>query len=118
MIEPAVLMVPPELEVRAKVLVGSMAYPSASGSPFQANAGTVNPFKGTLDVVVNPYLTDTNDWFIFASPEIGSLKFFWRQKPEIVTERDFRTQGIMNAITMAFSFGAVDVLGMVGSSVA
>jgi len=118
MIEPATLVVPPELEVQAKVLVGSMAYPSAGGSPFHANAGTTNPFKGTVDVVVNPYLTDPNDWFIFASPDIGSMKFFWRQKPEIVTERDFRTQGIMNAITMAFSFGAVDVVGMVGSIVA
>jgi len=119
MIEPAVLMVPPELEVKAKVLVGSMAYPTVTGnsSPFQANAGTANPFKGTLDVIVNPYLTDTNDWFVFASPSVGSLKFFWREKPNIVTERDFRTQGIMNAITMAFSFGAVDVIGMVGSSV-
>jgi len=115
MIEPAVLVVPPELEVKAKVLVGSMAYPSMSSSPFQANAGTVNPFKGTLEVVVNPYLTDDNDWFVFASPSVGSMKFFWREKPSVVTERDFRTQGIMNAITMAFSFGAVDVVGMVGS---
>jgi phage major head subunit gpT-like protein len=119
MIEPAVLMVPPELEVTAKVLVGSMAYPTtSSSSPVQANAGTFNPFKGTLDVVVNPYLVDTNDWFVFASPSVGSLKFFWREKPTIVTERDFRTQGILNAITMAFSYGAVDVIGMVGSIVA
>jgi phage major head subunit gpT-like protein len=116
MVEPAVLMVPPELEARAKVLVGSMSYPSFSGSAIQANAGTINPFKGNLEVVVNPYLVDTNDWFVFASPSTGSLKFFWRQKPEIVTERDFRTQGIMNAITMAFSFGAVDVIGMTWSS--
>jgi len=118
MIEPAVLVVPPELEVTAKTLVGSMAYPTTgSSSPFQANAGTVNPFKGTVDVIVNPYLTDSNDWYLFASPSVGSLKYFWREKPTIVTERDFRTQGIMNAITMAFSFGAVDVIGLVGSSV-
>jgi len=118
MIEPAVLVVPPELEVTAKTLVGSMAYPTTgASSPFQANAGTVNPFKGTVDVIVNPYLTDSNDWFLFASPSVGSLKYFWREKPTIVTERDFRTQGIMNAITMAFSFGAVDVIGLVGSSV-
>jgi hypothetical protein len=113
-------MVPPELEVTAKVLVNSMAYPTkvnAGQNEFAANAGTFNPFKGTLDVVVNPYLIDTNDWFLFAEPSEGSLKFFWRQKPEIVTERDFRTQGIMNAITMAFSFGAVDIIGMVASIV-
>jgi len=119
-VEPAVLMVPPELEVTAKVLVNSMAYPTkvnAGQNEFAANAGTFNPFKGTLDVVVNPYLIDTNDWFLFAEPSEGSLKFFWRQKPEIVTERDFRTQGIMNAITMAFSFGAVDIIGMVASIV-
>jgi len=117
-IEPKILMVPPELEVKAKVFVGSMAYVEPTTSPpFRSNAGVLNPFKGTLDVVVNPYLTDSNDWYLFAAPSEGSLKFFWRQRPEIVTERDFRTQGIMNAITMAFSYGAVDVIGMVGASV-
>jgi phage major head subunit gpT-like protein len=117
-VEPAVLMVPPELEATAKVLVNSMAYPSGySGSPVAPNSGTVNPFRGKLEVVVNPYLVDSNDWYLFASPSEGSLKFFWREKPNIVTERDFRTQGIMNAITMAFSFGAVDIIGMVGSIV-
>jgi phage major head subunit gpT-like protein len=114
-IEPAVLMVPPELETKAKVLVNSMSYPSSGSSFVTANAGTINPFKGTLEVVVNPYLTDINDWYLFASPSEGSLKFFWREKPTIVTERDFKTQGIMNAITMAFSFGAVDYIGMVCS---
>jgi phage major head subunit gpT-like protein len=118
-LEPKVLMVPPELEVRAKVLVNSMAYPSksGSGSEFAANAGLVNPYQNMLEVVVNPYLIDINDWFLFAAPSEGSLKFFWREKPNIVTERDFRTQGIMNAITMAFSFGAVDIIGMVGAIV-
>jgi phage major head subunit gpT-like protein len=118
-LEPKVLMVPPELEVRAKVLVNSMAYPSkgSTGSEFGPNSGLVNPFQNMLEVVVNPYLIDSNDWFLFASPSEGSLKFFWREKPNIVTERDFRTQGIMNAITMAFSFGAVDIIGMVGAIV-
>lgn len=78
-IVPDVLVVPPDLQWTALELLNSTYYPDvvapASGS--QKLAG--NPLKGKLDLVVSPYLTDTNDWFLLATK--------WVVKPVIFQSR-------------------------------
>ncbi len=59
---PNLLVVPPELEWTAKELLNSSFYPEEGSS--NAKLAT-NVLKGSLDLLVNDYLTDTNDWFVF-----------------------------------------------------
>ncbi|MEM4168038.1 MAG: Mu-like prophage major head subunit gpT family protein [Candidatus Caldarchaeum sp.] len=115
-IEPRYLIVPPELEFTAKELINSSVVVAQGGSGFSTNY--TNVLQGIAEVVVNPYLIDTNDWFLFADKGDHKLMLFWREKPNITTDRDFRTQGISSAINMALSVGYVDWMGLVGSSVA
>jgi phage major head subunit gpT-like protein len=112
-IEPKYLVVPPELEFTALTLVNSTVVPVTSGFA----TDYTNPLKGVAQVIVNPYLTDANDWFLIAEKGDQRLIFFWREKPTIHTETDFRTQGISTAINMALSVGYLDWIGLVGSSV-
>jgi len=114
--EPAILMVPPELEFVALRLMNStvIPYESTSGgyrTPYE------NVFRGMLDVVVNPYLVDPNDWFIQTKPSDHKILLFWREKPTTTTEVDFRSQGVSTAITMALSVGYASWRGVFGSSV-
>lgn len=116
-IEPRYLIVPPELEFTAKELINSSVVVAQSNTSGYSTNYT-NVLQGIAEVVVNPYLIDTNDWFLFADKSDHKLMLFWREKPNITTERDFRTQGISSAINMALSVGYVDWLGLVGSTVA
>ncbi len=113
-LEPAYLIVPPELEFTAKKLINSTVnvYEGSSvRTPYE------NVLRGMLEVIVNPYFTDANDWFIVSRPADHKLLFFWRERPTVVTEKDFRTQGISTAITMALSVGYASWRGVVGASV-
>ena len=114
-IEPKYLIVPPELEFTALTLVNSTVVPATGASGYSTDY--MNPLKGVAQVIVNPYLADANDWFLVADKGDQRLIFFWREKPNITTERDFRTQGVSTAINMALSVGYLDWVGLVGSSV-
>lgn len=113
-VEPKYLIVPPELEHIAKELLNSTIVVNAGGNyvvPF------TNVLQGIANLVVNPYFVDPNNWYLFADKSDHRLMFFWREKPSIETEVDFRTKGILNSITMAFSVGAGDWRGLVGSRI-
>lgn len=123
--EPKILLVPPELEWAAKTLLQSSTHPHIS---INAN-GTITPASGGYDgltnvlrsavdtLIVDPYLTDQNDWFVFAAPKNTKLRFYWREKPNTDMEEDFRTKGMLHSITAAFSCGWVDFSGVLGSQV-
>lgn len=59
---PDVLVVPPDLEWTAMKIINSPADPS-EGTTTSFNA--TNTLKNKLKVVVNDYLTDTNNWYLF-----------------------------------------------------
>lgn len=109
-IEPKYLIVPPELERVAKEIVNSTVVPVN-------NAFYDNVLKGIVEVIVNPYLTDPNDWFLVSDKSAHKLFLFWREKPNINVETDFRTQGVSTSINMALSVGYADWRGIVGASV-
>jgi hypothetical protein len=122
-IQPQLLVVPPELKYVAYTLLHSTYYPNISGSGDTSPSATgsafyENPFKNVIpDVLFVPYLQDTNDWFIFAKPKVHKLRFYWREKPATDMFTDFRTKGVMHSITSAFSVGYTDFYGTLGSSV-
>lgn len=113
-IQPAYLIVPPELEQTALQLINSTVVPY-QGSQFSTDF--INTLRGIAEVLVNPYFTDGTDWFLIADKANHRLRLYWREKPNTSTERDFRTQGVSTAINMALSVGYADWIGLVGSSV-
>jgi len=50
--------------------------------PFSAN-NTVNVLQGMFTPIVDPYVTDTNGWYIMRKPNKSGAIFFWRVKPSI-----------------------------------
>jgi len=121
-IEPRMLIVPPELKYVAYTLLHSSYYPNiAVGSTAPNSTGSAfyeNPFKNVVpDTLCVPYLQDTNDWFLFAAPKVHKLRFYWREKPATDMFTDFRTKGVMHSITGAFSVGFTDFYGVLGSTV-
>lgn len=67
---PDVLVVPPDLQWTALELLNSTYYPELV-SQTSGTGGTQryadNVLKGRLDLIVSPYLTDTNNWFLLCT---------------------------------------------------
>lgn len=70
-INPTHLIVPPELEVTAKEIVNNSLLPSSGFN-------TQNQLMGTSIVIVEPRLTDTNDWYLISND--GPVKPFFHLK--------------------------------------
>ncbi len=66
-IVPDTLVVPPDLQWTALELVDSNYYPDVLDSADGSQKFSSNPLKGKLDVIISPYLTDTNNWFLLAT---------------------------------------------------
>jgi len=63
-VTPDLLVVPPDLQWTAMELLESTYWPGEG--KVTANTAS-NVLKGKLDLVVSPYLTDTNDWFVLST---------------------------------------------------
>lgn len=98
-INPDTLIVPPALEDTALALVNSELV-------LGSNNNDPNPHKGRYEVVVWPYLTDTNAWFL-ADSVLMDEHLIWldRVLPEWQTEGDFDTIMAKYRGYMRFSVG-------------
>ncbi len=108
---PLFLVVPPALEATARQLVGS----EFTSSELQINVARSH---FSISVVVSPYLTDDNDWFIVSGMQSPFL-FFERSAPMITVTRDDDDR----SVRIGCSFGiAADTGpapdGLIGSVVA
>lgn len=85
------LIVPPELEFTARKIVESAASTLANG-----NAGIINPARGAAEIIVSPWLTDPNDWYLVADPAdvdgiyVAFLRAVGRQPQLFVQESGWR----------------------------
>ncbi|MGC8863845.1 MAG: Mu-like prophage major head subunit gpT family protein [Armatimonadota bacterium] len=61
---PDVLVVPPDLQWTAMELLESTYWPEEGSSTARLSS---NVLKGKLDLIVSPYLTDPNDWFVLST---------------------------------------------------
>jgi phage major head subunit gpT-like protein len=61
---PDLLVVPPDLQWTAMELLESTYWPEEGSSTAKLAS---NVLKGKLDLLVSPYLTDTNDWFVLST---------------------------------------------------
>jgi hypothetical protein len=75
---PDTLVVPIELMTTARTLVGSVQKPGTGNND-------TNDLDGAFRVVVSPFLTDTNNWFLIDS-RLASLQlnWYWRTRPEFL----------------------------------
>jgi hypothetical protein len=102
------LVVPPALQFLAQELLKS---PYKTGS----NVNDINTLKDEMKIVVNPFLSDTDAWFIMDSKR-HQLNFFWRVKPEFKRDEDFDTLVAKYRGYMRYSFGCSDFRGIIGSA--
>jgi hypothetical protein len=114
MVMPGFLLVPPELEFTARKLIKSTLVPGS-------NHNDVNVLKGMVEVVVEPLLSDANNWFLIAKPssvatiEVGFLA--GRQSPEIMVEEGFDRDVIRYKGRVVFGGAVMDYRGFYGGIV-
>lgn len=108
LIRPDTLLIPPELEVTASVLLKSIG---RTGT----NYNEINPYAGRLNVIVWDYIDLTQAWFILDSG-LHQLNFFWRVKPEFSQDESFDTDAALYKVRCRFSVGFSDWKGVWGST--
>lgn len=94
---PKFLIVPNELEELAfQICTSAVAIPATPAGP----TDTPNLHQGMTPIVVD-YLTDANDWFVVADPNLCptiELGFYQgRQAPELFTQSDANVGSVFNA---------------------
>lgn len=82
-----VLMVPPALATKAKqILEIDMLTPDAAYGVFGNLGASRNPFMGSAKVVVNPYLSESDRWYLLAGGEVLKPIMFQVRRPLEVSE--------------------------------
>ncbi|ARC87391.1 hypothetical protein B5V46_01475 [Rhodovulum sp. MB263] len=102
-VDPALLIVPPELETQAERLVAEIS---------AASADDVNPFQQKLTVLADANLTDPAAWYIAALPgRPDALQHAYldgASGPQIFTRDGFETDASEFKVRLDFGAGFVD----------
>lgn len=106
------LLVPPKFEVAAKKLVAQIT---------AASSANVNPFSGTMEVLVSSRLAQvaTKDaWYLICNPsECAPLVYGTLEgqgaKPEVAVEEDFNSKGLKVRVTQPGAAAAATSKGIV-----
>lgn len=112
-IQPAFLIVPPELEVVASQLISSAV------DPTKQNA-TPNPFANRLSVIADPELTDIDTWYLAAAfgfcPTIEVTYLNGNAAPTMESAVQFDTLGIKYRIYQDVGVNLLDFRGLAKST--
>lgn len=112
-IQPAFLIVPPDLEVTAAQLISSVVDPSK-------NNATPNPFANKLAVVSDPTLTDAVPWYAAAAPGMcPSIEVTYLngvEQPTMESTVLFEALGIKWRIYLDFGVNLIDFRGLFKST--
>lgn len=104
-ISPRILVTGPDRELQAQQL-------TAVVQPQQA--GSVNPFSGTLQVVTDAHI-DGNSWYLFAEPSAAACFVYGfldgAEGPKVRSEEPFGVLGLALQVVHDFAFGAIDYRG-------
>lgn len=109
-IQPKSLIIPVDLQFEADRILNSTMRP---GTADNDKAVLNGKFPG--GVVMNHYLTDTNNWFIRTNCPDG-MKHFERRGDAFTMDNDFDTENAKYKATGRYSFGWTDPRGIFGSS--
>jgi hypothetical protein len=103
---PKFLLVPPAQETIAEKWLASIA---------AAKASDVNPFSGSLSMVVEPRLSSTTRWYVSADPaEIDGLEYAYLaggEGPQIETKAGWDVDGVEIRVILDFGAGFIDWRG-------
>lgn len=104
------VVAPPELEQVFLVLLNSQFYPGGLGATGAATES--NPWYHAADLLIDPYLTDTNDWYLLCTTEpIKPFIMTDRKPPEFVAldnpqdARVFMNRSFAYGVDNRFAFG-------------
>lgn len=108
---PRCLIIAPNEWFNANRIVGSTLQNDTAN-----NALNVIRSQGVFPdgIVVSPYLTDTDAWFVKTDCPNG-LKHIWRKRPDFDQDNDFSTKNLLASGVMRFSSGWTDPRGVYGS---
>lgn len=109
-IMPRLVVVPPALEFRANELIQSDKLADTANN----NYNSFNPYA--LKVLVNPFLTSTTAWFLFADKSDHQLEFYWRKPLDSEPGNDFDNGDLKYKARMRFVLGFFDWRGMYGNA--
>jgi hypothetical protein len=106
---PKCLVVPTGLNFTSRKLLESAGVVGSADND-------INPIQGLFsDLVVSPYLTDTDAWFIVTDVDNG-LTWFTRRAAEMDRDQEFDTQNLKFAVTKRFVSGWTDPRGVFGTA--
>lgn len=109
-----ILLVPSDLEFTASELLESeMLVDSANASVNAVNS--VKSRYGIMPVVMD-HLTDDDAWFLVSGKDDHELHFFWRKRPQVSSESEFRSEVELMKISGRFSVGYSDFRGVAGTT--
>lgn len=107
---PDMLLVPPALRKAAIVIADSDKEPDTSDN-------NVNVWRGSLQVIECPFLTDSNAWFLVDSMLMKeNLMWYERRKPDFGMENDFDTEVCKYKTVGRWSVGWDSPLFLYGSN--
>jgi phage head maturation protease len=105
-VTPRNLLVPPALETTAEKWLTSIA---------PATAADVNPFSGSLSLVVEPRLSSATRWYVTADPgEIDGLEFAYlsgAEGPQVESRSGWDVDGVEIRVILDFGAGFIDHRG-------
>ncbi len=110
-IVPDLLVVPPDLQWTALELLNSVYYPELVTAAEGSQKLSANPLKGKLDLVVSPYLTDTNNWYLLATRWVVRPVIFQSRVPleftalEGTSESGFMRDEYMYGVRARYNVG-------------
>jgi hypothetical protein len=109
LVRPTTLVVAPDFMFRAVKLLNS-------GQVTGSADNDVNPLV-TLGIrlVVNPWLTDTDAWFVKTDVPNG-LTFYWRMQPELSRDNEFDTKNLKMTVVGRWDTGWSDPRGVFGTA--
>ena len=107
---PRTLLVPGELGWLAKELVRSTERPDTSDR-------AINAFRDDdLNVIVWPYLTDADAWFLLGAPADMNIRSYWREKPNVMHDWSFESSSMKVKTRARWIRGWSDYKGVLGSA--
>lgn len=109
---PEILLIPPELEHQAMRIVKTLGYVGTNLN----DINTLNPANGvvpSVKIIVNPYLTDVDAFFLLAKERENFL--YWKNQVEFTSADDFRTGNALFKAWMRFGVFCMNYKGMYGN---
>jgi hypothetical protein len=114
MVMPKKLVVHPNDEFTARELLRSVMLVDSANASVNAINSVTSEYQ--IDLVVWDYLTDSDAWFLAGDKMDHNLCFYWRKKPVIDTDFDFKTEVALQKMVARWVAGYSDWRGIVGSA--